>query len=327
MVRFGIVGTNWITEEFIKAASLSADFVLAAVYSRTKEKAKEFAAKFSVKHIFTDLESMAKSGEIDAVYLASPNSFHASQAIVFLNNKIHVLCEKPMASHSGEVKEMAAAAKRNNVLLMEALKTTQLPNFMSIKSNLQKLGKIRRYTASYCKYSSRYDAYKEGTVLNAFKPEYSNGSLMDLGVYCLYPMAALFGKPLSVKASGFKLETGVDGEGSLIMDYGDMDAIVMFSKIANSYLPSEIQGENGSMLIDKIHTPEEVMIRYREGSTENITSQQDKPSMYYEANEFIELINNRKIESAVNSLEVSLIVAEIMEEARRQIGIIYPADK
>lgn len=81
MVRFGVVGTNWITEAFIKAASDHQDFALTAVYSRTKERAEEFAGKFQVKSVYTDIETMASSNEIDAVYIASPNSLHARQTI------------------------------------------------------------------------------------------------------------------------------------------------------------------------------------------------------------------------------------------------------
>ncbi|MFP3480910.1 gfo/Idh/MocA family oxidoreductase, partial [Burkholderia sp. SIMBA_057] len=73
---------------------------------------------------------------------------------------------------------MIHAAKTNGVLLMEAMKTTFLPNFSMLQNHLHKIGPVRRFTASYCQYSSRYDAYKNGTVLNAFKPELSNGSLM-----------------------------------------------------------------------------------------------------------------------------------------------------
>ena len=72
---------------------------------------------------------------------------------------------------------------------------------------------------AFAKYSSRYDAYKEGTILNAFNPVFSNGSLMDIGVYCIYPMVVLFGKPLNLKANGILLESGVDGEGSILFKY------------------------------------------------------------------------------------------------------------
>ena len=64
---------------------------------------------------------MAVSDQLDAVYIASPNSFHADQAITLLNHGKHVLCEKPFASNAAEVELMIAAAKRNDVLLMEAI--------------------------------------------------------------------------------------------------------------------------------------------------------------------------------------------------------------
>lgn len=327
MIRFATIGTNWITEAFIEAAKKVEDFALAAVYSRTDEKAKQFAAKTGAKWTFTNLEELAKSNDIDAVYIASPNSLHAEQAILLMNHGKHVLCEKPMASNTKEVKAMIDAARRNGVVLMEAMKTTLLPNFQAVREHLHKIGKIRRYFASYCQYSSRYDAYKQGTVLNAFNPAFSNGALMDIGVYCIYPMVVLFGKPNILQASSLKLESGVDGEGTIIFTYENMDAIVMYSKITNSYLPAEIQGEDGSILIDAIHTPAKVEIRYRDGRTEDITVPQEQPPMYYEVKEFIELIKNGKRESEVNSHEHSLATIELIEQARKQTGIIFPADQ
>ncbi|NOU96302.1 oxidoreductase [Paenibacillus sp. LMG 31456] len=326
MIRFGVIGTNRITEEFIKAAQGLEDFSLTAVYSRTEERAEEFGSKYGVSNIFTDIESMARSEELDAVYIASPNSLHAQHAIICMNHGKHVLCEKPIASNTKELQEMIKAAQTNKVVLMEALKSTLLPNYRAIQEHIYKIGKVRRYFASYCQYSSRYDAYKEGTVLNAFNPVFSNGSLMDLGVYCIYPMVVLFGRPDLIKATGVKLDSGVDGEGSLLLKYAEMDAVIMYSKITNSSLPSEIQGENGSMVIDKINTPEKVEIRYRNGSIEEITKPQDSKTMVYEVKEFIELIHNGRLESLTNSFANSLIAMEIMDEARKQIGLVYPAD-
>ncbi|MNS22276.1 Glucose--fructose oxidoreductase precursor [compost metagenome] len=327
VVRFGIIGTNWITERFVQAASENDQFVLKAVYSRTREKGGCFAAKYNDPKVYTDLTDMVSSDEVDAVYIASPNSFHAEQAILCMNHGKHVLCEKPMASNAAEVQQMIDAAQKNDVVLMEALKSTLMPNFKVIKDNLYKLDRVRRYTASYCQYSSRYDAFKQGTVLNAFNPEYSNGSLMDLGIYCLYPMVALFGKPESIQAVGVMLSSGVDGEGSMIMKYGEMEGVVMHSKISDSYLPTEIQGENGTMVIDKINQPYSVKIHYRDGTIEDLTKPQMHESMYYEAREFIDLIISGERNSEINSHVTSLAVAEIMEEARRQIGLKYKADR
>ncbi|HYK71913.1 MAG TPA: Gfo/Idh/MocA family oxidoreductase [Pseudoneobacillus sp.] len=327
MIRFGVVGTNFITEQLLDSTKELSDFTFCAVYSRTEERAKEFAAKHGASTIFTNLEEMAKSKDIDAVYIASPNSFHASQAILFLKNGKHVLCEKPLASNTAEVVAMQTAAKENNVLLMEAMKPTLMPNFKSIQENLHKIGKVRRYVGSYCQYSSRYDAYKQGTILNAFNPSFSNGSLMDLGVYCIYPLVVLFGKPQEIEATAIMLDSGVDGQGSVLLQYKDMEAVIQYSKITNSYLPSEIQGEEGSIIIDKISTPDKVEIRYRDGRIESISTQQEHQPMYYEVEEFISLIKNGQTESKVNSFLHSRMTAEITDEVKKQIGLIYPADQ
>ncbi|WP_106768686.1 Gfo/Idh/MocA family protein [Paenibacillus faecalis] len=326
-VRFGIIGTNWITERFIQAALETEQFVLTAVYSRSEERGTAFAAQYDQPiAVFTDLQQMAASDVLDAVYIASPNSFHAEQAILCMNHGKHVLCEKPIASNPREVQLMIEAARRNKVLLMEAMKSTLMPNFKVVKDNLYKLGRVRRYFASYCQYSSRYDAFKQGKVLNTFNPEFSNGSLMDIGVYCIYPMVVLFGRPETVQAVGVMLSSGVDGEGSLLLRYPKMDAVIMHSKISHSYVPAEIQGENGTMVIDKINQPYDVKIYYRDGTIEDITQSQTHESMYYEVKEFIELLEAGKRDSVINSLEHSLITAEIAAEARRQIGLSYPAD-
>ncbi|CQR47338.1 Glucose--fructose oxidoreductase precursor [Paraliobacillus sp. PM-2] len=327
MVRFGVIGTNWITESFIQAAMEIEDFQLTAVYSRTMEKAEQFASKFNESTtIFTDLQSFFENDMMDAVYIASPNALHAEQAILAMEHGKHVIVEKPMASNTREVKEMFDTAKANNVVLMEALKTTFLPNFQSIQDNLHKIGTVRRYFSSFCQYSSRYDAYKDGTLLNAFKPELSNGSLMDIGIYCIYPMVALFGEPKRLYANAYMLESGVDGQGSVMFDYDEMNGAVMYSKITNSYLQSEIQGEHGSILINKISRPTKVEIHYKDGTVEDITRPQKENSMYYEAKGFIDAIHAGQNESSVNTFEKSYTTAAILEEARKQFGLTFPAD-
>ncbi|QJD84444.1 Gfo/Idh/MocA family protein [Cohnella herbarum] len=328
MIRFGIIGTNWITEDFINAARRIGDFSLTAVYSRTEATGRQFADKHDIANVYTDLEQFASSPEWDAVYIASPNSFHAEQAIACMNQGKHVLCEKPLASNEQEIRRMTEAATSNGVLLMEAMKSTFTPNFKVIQENLHKIGPVRRYFGSYCQYSSRYDMYKRGEVPNAFNPVFSNGALMDLGVYCIYPLIVLFGEPERIQASGYMLDSGVDGAGSLLLGYQGMgmDAVIHYSKIVDSYASAEIQGENGTIVFDKISRPDKVHIRYRDGSVEDLTQPQEDNAMYYEALEFIELVKKGEKESAVNSHANSLKVIRVMDEARKQMGLVYPAD-
>jgi scyllo-inositol 2-dehydrogenase (NADP+) len=206
------------------------------------------------------------------------------------------------------------------------MKTGFLPNFQAVKENLHKIGRVRRFVSIKCQYSSRYDAYKQGALPNTFNPEFSNGSLMDIGIYCIYPVVHLFGRPERIQANAVMLNSGVDGEGSVCLQYDDMEAIIVHSKITDSLLGSEIQGEEGSILIDKISTPESVKIVYRNGATETITREQNNNLMYYEIREFIDLIRKNRVESEINSHQRSLEVLAIMDAARKQFGLIFPAD-
>lgn len=325
-IQFGVIGTNWITEAFIEAASMVPGFKLTAVYSRSEEKGKEFASKFEDAQVFTDIDKMAISPAVNAVYIASPNSFHAEHASIVMKRGKHVLCEKPMASNANEVENMIGIAKERKVVLMEGIKSICQPNFSVIFNNIHKIGKVRRYFSSYCQYSSRYDAYKNGTILNAFNPEFSNGSIMDIGIYGIYPAVTLFGEPLDVLATGVMLESGVDGQGSLLLKYEELECVIIHSKISNSYIPSEIQGEEGSLIIDNINDPRDIVLRYKDGTEETLHSPQEYPAMYYEAKEFMNTITNGETESSVNSLQSSLITARIIERAREQVGINFPAD-
>ncbi|MDW2876684.1 MULTISPECIES: Gfo/Idh/MocA family protein [Bacillaceae] len=326
MVKFGVIGTNWITEKLVLAGKELEDFQLAAVYSRSRDKGERFAEKFGAEHIFTDLEDMAKSEVIDAVYIASPNSLHSGQAELFLRNGKHVLCEKPAASNTAELKRMIQTAKEHHVLFMEAMKTTFYPNFQQIREHLPRIGKVRQYFAHYCQYDSRYEDYKAGRQANAFDPKLSNGALMDVGVYAIYPMLVLFGKPKSLQASGFLLETGSDASGSIVFTYEDMDAAVLFSKITDSSLPAEIQGEKGSIKIDRISTMDVVELQLRNQEPEIISVAQNNNSLFYELQEFIRLVKSGVTESDINTFQNSMQVMNLLDEARRQMGVVYPAD-
>ena len=334
-VRFGVVGTNNITDWVIAGGRQDERFELTAVCSRTAERAEEFAAKHGIPHTFTSLEEMAGSNMVDAIYIATPNCCHAEQAILCMNHGKHVLCEKPFASNAKEVRSMIEAAQRNNVTLMEAMISTFNPNFIIAKEHLDKLGTIRRYFASYCQYSSRYDKFKEGVIPNAFKPELSNGAVMDIGIYTIYPMVALFGRPKSVEAQGVVLSSGVDGQGAVNFGYEGMNATVLYSKIANSFLPTEIEGEAGNLIIDQIHIANKVDFvprvptgqgQAQKDTREHIGTELDHSVYYYEMKEFIDLVLEGRKESSVNTWDNSLATIEIIDEIRRQLGVTYPAD-
>ena len=334
-VRFGVIGTNNITDWVIQGGREDERFELTAVCSRTQERATEFAAKHGIPHTFTSLEEMAANDHVDAIYIATPNYCHAEQAILCMSHGKHVLCEKPFASNAREASAMIAAARQYDVILMEAMISTLNPNFLRVKEELSSLGTLRRYFASYCQYSSRYDKFKEGIILNAFKPELSNGAVMDIGIYTIYPMIALFGRPQSIEAQGVVLHTGVDGQGAVNFRYPGMDATVLYSKIANSFLPTEIEGEEGNLVIDHIHIARQVDLIPRvptaQGQSQQATCQSlsiplSHSPYYYEVKEFIDLVISGQRESSINTLDNSLATMEVIDEIRRQLGVTYPAD-
>lgn len=324
MVNFAVIGTNFVTDSLIDAGRQCEGFHVQAVYSRTMKRAKEYAKKYQIEDCYDSLEQLARAKNIDAVYVASPNAFHAKQSIQMLNAGKHVLCEKTIASNLKELKEMLSAAEKNHVILLEAMRSAFDPGFAAIQENLPKLGKIRRATFQYCQYSRRYDNYKKGIVENAFKPELSNGALMDIGVYCVHPLVKLFGVPKEIIARGMKLETGAEANGTILAIYDDMQAELIYSKITDAILPSQIQGEEGSMIIEEIPDTKKIKIRYRDKQWEEIEILKKENNMYYEVKEFIRLIKENQ--SAKEHNQYSLWELEVMDEARKQMQIVFPAD-
>jgi predicted dehydrogenase len=327
-IRFGVVGTNFITDWVIAGGREDERFELTAVCSRSEETARRFAARHNIPYIFTSIEAMAESPLIDAVYIASPNALHAGQSIICMRQGKHVLCEKAFASNAPEVRRMIESAEKNQVVLMEAMKTTLTPGFRAVQSAMPRIGTVRQYFSCFCQYSSRYDQLKEGVVLNAFNPELSNGAVMDIGVYTIYPMVVLFGRPKTIRANGIKLFSGVDGHGNVCFTYENgLNATVLYSKISNSKLPTEMQGEDGIITLDRINIICEATFTPRNGKKENILPQADRNEYYYEIAEFMDWIQSGKKNTGNNSLENSLITMEIMDEIRLQTGVVFPADK
>ncbi len=402
MIRFAVIGTNWITRQFVEAAHESGKYKLTAVYSRSLEQAQHFANDFSVEHLFTSLEAMAESDAIDAVYIASPNALHFSQTQLFLSHKIHVICEKPLASNLAEVDAAIACARENQVVLFEAFKTACLPNFHLLRQALPKVGKLRKVFFNYCQYSSRYQRYLDGENPNTFNPAFSNGSIMDIGFYCLASAVALFGEPKSVQATaclpnfhllrqalpkvgklrkvffnycqyssryqryldgenpntfnpafsngsimdiGFYclasavalfgepksvqataslLASGVDAHGVVVMDYGDFSVTLQHSKVSDSVLASEIQGEAGSLVIEKLSECQKVCFVPRGSQMQDLTQPQHINTMLYEAELFATLVDEHLVDHP--GLAVSRITAKLLTEIRRQTGVIFPAD-
>jgi predicted dehydrogenase len=229
-----------------------------------------------------------------------------------------------MASNLREAEAMIACARQHQVVLFEAFKTASLPTFLQLQKTLPQLGKLRKALINYCQYSSRYQRYLDGENPNTFNPRWSNGSIMDIGFYCLAAAVTLWGAPQQVKAQASLLESGVDAHGVVVLDYGDFDVTLLHSKVSDSLIPSEIQGEAGSLIIEKISECQQLRFIPRGGESQNLTQPQHINTMLYEAETFAKLVEAGEVEHA--ALETSRITAQLLTEIRRQTGVVFPAD-
>lgn len=329
MINFAVIGTSKITSAFIDAAKQDPRFNLAGVYSRRQETAQAFANKHNIEHCFTELMHLAESTLIDAIYIASPNSFHAEQSITMLNAGKHVLCEKPVAINAAEFTQMTEAAIANNVTFMEAMLVTFLPNYQQIKKHITSLGELRKYSASFCQLSSKYPAYLQGDNPNTFNLAFGNGALMDIGIYPLYLAVDLFGVPSEINNNCYKLPSGVDGYGELLLTYNQnsVQAQISYSKLSNGSNICELQGENGYLTWQHASLFNELTLHLNDGSKQILTLPQNDNRMTYELSHFIDLIERKSFESPINTWQLSQQVLNIMEQARKQQNIRYAADQ
>jgi predicted dehydrogenase len=360
-INIAIIGSNFIVDTFLKAAVQVPSFNFYAIYSRQRATGEEKVNQFLADNVaienqhrttpqpdikvFTDLTLMLADKDIDAVYIASPNSFHTPQAIACLSAGKHVLGEKPSAVNCAELDKILTVAKNNNCCYMEALMSLHVPNFAVLKQHLPRIGTPRKYFGQYCQYSSRYSAVlaslakqKETgisqNIPNTFLTEFANGALMDIGIYPLYPVIALWGKPLSISAQAVLLETGVDGAGDMQLSYGDKLANISYSKICNGENYMEFQGELGRLRVEFISLMTKVELFLNDGGYEDLSNNDDNSSflpMSYEIAHFIELVmanknDNKTIESPTTHWKLSKQVLGVIDEARKQIGVNYPTD-
>ena len=144
-MQLGVIGTGWITEKFIDAARRDERYKVVAVCSRSLNTAKTFAEKNSIPNTFDDLEKMLNSGLINCVYIGTPNAMHYEQVIKCLSHSIAVICEKPIAGNYEEACKMVELAREKKVPLMEAMRLTCNPVFLSIKENLKKSIKVEKF--------------------------------------------------------------------------------------------------------------------------------------------------------------------------------------
>lgn len=327
-MRFGIVGTNFISEEFVQGANLLKDKIqITAVCSGRLENAKSFAERNNIDNVFSNHIEMLESGVIDAIYIATPNAMHYQMTMDALNRNIPTFCEKPLAVTSKQAHELVNKAKENQTYLHHGIVPLYNPNFKVLREKIKDIGQVRRVVFSFNQYSSRYDRYKRGENPTTFRNALANGAFMDLGIYTISLCVALFGKPKEVFANSIMLESNVDGATTAILKYDDFEAIVMVSKITNSNILSEISGEDGIISIEMPSRLKKLEMTYRGDTNSEIIAETTDDLFKLELEEFISVVEANKFESEKVPYSLTLDIVDTMVKARKSSGIRYIEDE
>lgn len=337
-MKVGIIGAGMIVHDFLNFAHEVEGMELVALCATPSEEEKiiEMCKEHNIPKHYVDIDQMLDDKDVEVAYVAVPNHLHYTMAKKAMEKGKDVICEKPFTSNSKELEELINIAKEKNVILIEAVSTQYLPNTLKIKETLKDLGNIKIVSANYSQYSSRYDAFKDGNIMPAFNPEMSGGALMDLNIYNINFVVALFGKPLHVDYQA-NVEKGIDTSGILTLDYGSFKCVCIAAKDCKAPIATNIQGDQGCI---NITTPVNNLNGYTVlMNDQNKAKQMDanggnefdynqgKHRMYHEFVEFVKIIDGREYARANQMLDISVIAIDIVTKARQCAGIVFAADK
>ncbi|MET0391539.1 MAG: Gfo/Idh/MocA family oxidoreductase [Chitinophagaceae bacterium] len=322
LTQWGIIGPGNIAHTFINDfAHIKTPQRVTAVLGHRMESTMDFAREFDIPAYYTSLGEFVKNGKMDAVYIASPHPQHHEQALACLGNKIPVLCEKPMTINAEQCEQLIAAARQNNVFLMEGMWLRFLPG---IRHALDLIGQGLIGNITSVRASISYKAPRDPDN-RYFDPELGGGSLLDLGIYPVFLAMQILGKPCSVKAIGKLSEEGVDENCSILLHYKNGSHATLESSLVSSLdVPAEIVGDKG---IIKILNP-----WYEKASGIELQTEDGKiiypchwegHGLYFETEEVIRCVENNQVESELFSHDFSLQLIRVLDEVRNQIHVTY----
>ena len=343
-VRFATIGTSGICERFLDALGQVEGAELVACYSRSMDKARSFGESYGAKLYFDDLEALAACDEVDAVYIASPNSLHASQATKMVEGGKHALVEKAFASNEREAREVFDAAEKRGVVAMEAMRNIHTPGFSAVQREVSGLGQVRIADFCFSKVTSRIAKFRAGDRVNIFDPKMAAGALMDIGIYCVAPAVALFGAPNRVAAVGCTGAvpgcesddpcSSIDLSGVIALGYEDKSVSLTYGKLSDDHISCQVQGEAATLVFDEVSCPRDLRIfdHVDMGMVYGMVGSESRPvesstpvnDMVCEIEDFVAAVNGSGAETSFR--DITLATLSVMDEARRQMGVVFPAD-
>lgn len=324
-MKTAILGAGTIIPAFLEAAQKIEELEAYAIFGQESDlpRMTEFQKQYGITKIYHDYDKLLDDPEVEVVYVALPNHLHYMFAKKAAESKKHVIVEKPFASTYEQAKELIDIAEKNQVMIFEAISNQYMPNYRKTKELVKKLGDVKIVQLNYSQYSRRYDLFKEGTTLPVFDPKKSGGALMDLNVYNVHYVVGLFGKPDSIHYIA-NIERGIDTSGILTMEYPTFKCVSVGAKDCKAPVSINVQGDKGFVHSDDpANVYGSFTFAYNTGEPQTIALNEGMPRLYYELRVFADMVLSKNYEEAEGYNRHTLDVMEILDKARRQVGIDF----
>ena len=247
-IRYAVVGLGWISESSMLPAFAHAgrNSTLAALVSGSPRKLARFGKHYGValRSSYEDYDRLLESGDVDAVYIALPNTMHRDFTERAAARGVHVLCEKPLARSAADCRAMIEACKRGRVKLMTAYRLHYEPATLAAIKAVRGLGEPRFFESTFA-----------FTVKgpNIRLDERGGGPLFDIGIYCVNAARHFFrAEPVEVIATTVEGSQprfkGVEQSASCVLRFpGDRQAVFTCSFDSHQEMSLRVIGSKGSL--------------------------------------------------------------------------------
>ncbi len=329
---WGILGPGSIARRLMNDLPRCPQAVLAAVASRSPEKARAFADQYGFAASYGSCRELLADPAVDIAYIAVPHMLHQELAIQALEAGKAVLCEKPAAVNTAQLRAMIDCARQRKAFFMEAMWTRFFPVNQRVRQLLASgaLGAVTLIEADF-----GFGSWNGGRAANPqsriFAPELAGGSLLDVGVYCVSYVTWMKGaQPVDIKALSTKVDTGVDGMTAAIFQYADGAMAVLRSSVVQATRQAAmIYCEKGTIEVPDFYHPARAIVHYAEKDRPDeliaIPYQDNGGTGFnYEAAAVMACLDRGWTECPDMTWQQSLEVMELLDAIRREIGLRYP---
>lgn len=324
-LHWGILATGGIAHAFTSDLR-TAGLHVAAVGSRRIESAREFAETYGIPNAHGSYNDLVADPTVDIVYIATPHPGHVDTALLALDHGKHVLVEKPFTLNEVEAAAIRDKAAEKGLLAMEAMWTRYLPHMVRIREILAAgtLGEIRVVSADHTQKISTDPAHR----LNAL--ELGGGALLDLGIYPISFAVDVLGLPERITALARLSDAGSDAEVATVFAHagGAVSTTVSSSRGAGTN-SAQIVGTEARIEIDRVwYTPTSFRVITPDNAVaEQFTSEVEGRGMQYQALAAERLIAAGATSSDVQPIDETVAIMGVLDEVRRQIGVVYPGER